>query len=44
MDPAFLRWAMTDAEGRRAESTSPPAMRPRWRTAVHAFIAFFRRH
>jgi hypothetical protein len=45
MDPAFLRGAMLDAEGgRRAESTSPPATWPRWRTAVHAVTAFFRRY
>lgn len=45
MDPAFLRGAMLDAEGgRRAKSTSLPAKRPRWRTAVQAVAAFFRRY
>ncbi len=44
MDPAFLRWTVIDAEGGRRAGSTSPAMRPRWRTVMHAVTAIFRRH
>ena len=45
MDPAFLRGAVIDANGdRRAETTSSAAWRQRWRAAMHAIAAVFKRH
>ena len=45
MDTAFLRGAVIDANGdRRAETTSSLTLRLRWRGAMHAVAAVFRRH
>lgn len=47
MDPVFLRAAVIDANGdRHAERTSSARLRLglRWRIAVHAVAAVFRRH
>lgn len=45
MDPSFLRGAVIDANGdRRAENASSAALRLRWRAAMHAVAAVFKRH
>ena len=45
MDTAFLRGAVIDANGDRpAERTSSATLRLRWRIAMHALAAAFRRH
>jgi hypothetical protein len=45
MDPAFLRNAVIDANGdRRAESIASPSLQRRWRMAIDAIAAAFRRH
>jgi hypothetical protein len=45
MDPTFLRGTVIDANGdRRAESPSSATLRLRWRIAMHAVAAVFRRH
>jgi hypothetical protein len=46
MDPAVLRGAVIDANGdrRRAERTSPLTLQARWRVAMHADAAVYRRH
>jgi hypothetical protein len=45
MDPAFLRDAVTDANGERhVKGVSSISLRLRWRVAMHSVAAVFRRH
>jgi len=45
MDTSFLRGAVIDANGdRRAEATPSATLRLRWRAAMDAVAAVFKRH
>jgi len=45
MDTSFLRGAVIDANGdRRAETTPSATLRLRWRAAMDAVAAVFKRH